>query len=317
LLLAACGSGSPGAPSPVASPSTVPTGPLHAVGVVLFYDEDGDVRLDRAEEVRLPGVRIEVAGHSGLTDGGGRAQVPDVPGGAQQASINADALPPFWLLPSPLALQVPEPADTPFGVRLPIGANRRNVYMAVGDSITVGDGSNDGAGYVARLEPQLARHLGRATLVNRGVSATDTAEGQRMIRDQLRAERPAYTLVHYGTNDWHHCGGQVPCYTIENLRRMLVAIKGAQSLPCLATIIPANPGLNPAGRNIWIRNIDLLIRELAAEQDALLVDLEAAFLRQPDLASLYADHVHPNDRGHRLIADEFFRAITQPRGAGD
>jgi hypothetical protein len=27
--------------------------------------------------------------------------------------------------------------------------------------------------------------------------------------------------------------------------------------------------------------------------------------------------VHPNDRGHRLIADEFLRAITQPRGAGD
>jgi hypothetical protein len=24
--------------------------------------------------------------------------------------------------------------------------------------------------------------------------------------------------------------------------------------------------------------------------------------------------VHPNDRGYRIIADEFFRAITRPRG---
>jgi lysophospholipase L1-like esterase len=54
----------------------------------------------------------------------------------------------------------------------------------------------------------------------------------------------------------------------------------------------------------------VLIRELAEDEGALLVDLEAAFLREPDLASLYSDHVHPNDRGYQVMADEFFRAIS-------
>jgi len=61
------------------------------------------------------------------------------------------------------------------------------------------------------------------------------------------------------------------------------------------------------------RTPEPVYRALAAAEGALLVDLEAAFRREPDLASLFHDHVHPNDRGHRLMADEFFRTITQPR----
>jgi len=312
-LMVACGQGSPSGPSPTASPSNVPSGPLHAVGVLLFYDENGNGSRDRGENVHLPGVRVEVGGRTGVTDGDGRAVVADVPGGAQQALVEADALPPFFLPPPTLALQVPAGFDALLGARLPVGSNRRNVYMAVGDSITVGDGSSNGLGYVALLETRLERHLGRATTVNRAVTATNTVEGLRLIRDQLRAERPAYTLIQYGTNDWLHCGGEVPCYTIDNLRRMLQAVKGAHSLPCLATIIPANPDLNPGGRNAWVGRMDEAIRALAAAEGALLVDLEAAFRREPDLASLFHDHVHPNDRGHRLMADEFFRTITQPR----
>jgi lysophospholipase L1-like esterase len=313
VLLVACGQGSPGGPTPGASPSNTPAGPVHAVGVELFYDEDGNGRRDRGEDVHLPGVRVEVAGRTAVTDDSGRAMVPDVPGGAQQALVEADALPAFFRPPPALPVQVPIGGDAQLGVTLPIGANRRNVYMAVGDSITVGDGSSDGRGYVAQLGTRLDRHLGRALTVNRGVTATNTVEGLRLIRDQLRAERPAYTLIQYGTNDWLHCGGEVPCYTIDNLRRMLQAVKGARSLPCLATIIPANPDLNPGGRNAWVGRMDEAIRELAAEEGALLVDLEAAFRREPDLAALFHDHVHPNDRGHRLMADVFFRALTQPR----
>jgi phospholipase/lecithinase/hemolysin len=32
------------------------------------------------------------------------------------------------------------------------------------------------------------------------------------------------------------------------------------------------------------------------------------------LESLFADHIHPNDHGHEVMAKEFFRAITTPRG---
>jgi len=314
--LAACGGHSPAAPGPLPAPSATPeSGDLHTVAVVVFYDENSDGRLDRDEDVRIPGATVEIAGRTGLADSAlGRAVVAGVPAGQQDVVALSEGLPSFFVSVS-RSIGVPSPSDVNLPVTLPIGRNRPNRYMAVGDSITVGDGSNGGGGYPGRLESQLARHFGEAVVVNRGVTATDTKEGLQLIRDQLRAERPAFTLIHYGTNDWLHCAGQIPCYTIENLRRMVVAVKGPQSLPCLATIIPANPKLNPGGRNNWIHNIDAHIRELATAEGALLVDLEAAFLREPDLPALFSDHVHPNDRGYKIMADEFFRAISRPRGA--
>jgi len=316
LALAACARDAPVAPAPLPTPSPTPPTELHAVSVFVFYDENGNGRRDRDEDVRVPNVGVAIAGRTAVTDRAqGRAFVTGVPAGPQQVVIAPAAAPPFFVPGPPLAIVVPTPGDVRMPMTLPIGRNRRNVYMAAGDSITVGDGSSDGSGYLGPLESQLARHFGRALAVNRGVSATDTREGLRLIRDQLRAVRPAYTLIHYGTNDWLHCAGQVPCYTVDNLRRMVEAVKGGQGLPCLATIIPANPKLNPEGRNNWVGNIDRLIRELATAEGALLVDLESAFRREPDLSQLFSDHVHPNDRGYRVMADEFFRAITQRRSS--
>jgi lysophospholipase L1-like esterase len=55
-----------------------------------------------------------------------------------------------------------------------------------------------------------------------------------------------------------------------------------------------------------------LIRDLAVEQGALLVDIEAAFRSEPNLVALYSDNIHPNDRGYAIMAETFFAAITQP-----
>lgn len=313
LPLAGCGGGSPAGPGPVPTPSGPPA-EVHSVSVVVFYDQNANGALDRNDEVRLPGVTVEIAGRTAQSDRAGHALVADVPAGPQDVEAPAEGLPAFYEA-QPRAIVVPAPADVNLPVTLAIGRNRPNRYMAVGDSITVGDGSRGGGGYENRLESQLANYLGSATVVNRGVTATDTSEGLRLLRPELQAELPAYTLIHYGTNDWLHCGKQVPCYTISNLERMLIAVKGPQSKPCLATIIPSNPKLNPPLRNTWVHQIDALIRDLAASEGALLVDLEAAFLREPDLSSLFSDHVHPNDRGYKIMADEFFRAITRPRGS--
>jgi hypothetical protein len=36
----------------------------------------------------------------------------------------------------------------------------------------------------------------------------------------------------------------------------------------------------------------------------------------PRPSRLFADTLHPNDRGYDVIAEQFFRAITTPRGTG-
>ena len=111
------------------------------------------------------------------------------------------------------------------------------------------------------------------------------------------------------------CRSFPPCYTIDSLRSIVRSVRAAKGLPLLATIIPANPNLNPPERNDWVEQMDGLIRPMAREEGAVLVDLYAAFDAQT-LPPLFSDHVHPNDTGYDIMARTFFGAVSRPAGAG-
>jgi lysophospholipase L1-like esterase len=195
--------------------------------------------------------------------------------------------------------------------------------MAFGDSITVGELSQDGRGWVGRLQEMLAGHFGEAELANEGVSATRTDDAALRIEDSLARVRPAWSLVFYGVNDYNDfdCRINAPCFTVEALRFVLESIKATDSLPVLATLTPSNTGYDfraPPFRNVWVEGQNEYIRDLAAEQGALLVDLHAAFLAfgPPNQSGLITDHIHPNDTGYQVVADTFFEALLYGRPAG-
>jgi lysophospholipase L1-like esterase len=314
LLLAAlgavCGGDSPSGPGP--APSSEPGNP---VAVVVFYDEDGNRQSDGDERARVPGVSVDVAGHRGETAVlTGRAVVSGVPAGQHSAAIDAATLPPFYRAGPARPVSVPSSSEVELAATLSIGNNRANFYMAFGDSITAGDGSSDGNGYPTWLEQRLRGHFGRGTVINRGATATRSTEGVGRIQRNLGLTHPAYTLILYGTNDWVECRGAVPCITIDSLRSIVRTVRDFDSLPVLATIIPANPERTPPERNEWVSSMNELVRQLAADEGAALADLEAAFLQQPDLAALFSDHVHPNDQGYQVMAAAFFQAIAGTDG---
>jgi lysophospholipase L1-like esterase len=296
---------------------------LVAVGIVrglVFYDENGSGSLDADEAVRLPEVTVSIGGRSASTDAAGHFEVAEVPAGAPHAEVTLQSLPPYFALgPSP-SVPVPPPDgfELALSVTLPIASNRRNVYMAFGDSITIGDGSSGRRGYRSELQADLAGWFGRAEVLNEGVEGTDSERGLDRLGDLLARRQPAFTLIHYGTNDWNGFGCRTVCGTTENLRRMVRICRAASSLPVVATLIPVNPAyesrLAPA-RNDWIVATNVQIRAMAAAEGATLADLHAAFVREdPELEPLFSDHVHPNDRGYAVMAAEFFRALTAPRG---
>jgi lysophospholipase L1-like esterase len=313
LAAASCGSGG----GPTAPP---PPPPTHPVGVALFYDENGNGLLDGGENVRIPDATIEIAGRQGRSAPvTGEAIIENVPVGTHTLAVRPGTLPPSFVGPPPLSLAVPQTSGTAFlPVTLPIGPNRPNVYLAFGDSITDGEGSADGMGYVSRLQRKLQAWFGRASVIKDGLGATRSNRGSDRLPDSLTV-RPAYTLIHYGTNDWNQaeCKQSPPCFTIESLRTMVRDVKHNQGLPVLGTIIPANPArveFQP-DRNLWVADMDRRIRDLARAEGALLADLEAAFLREPSVPLLFADHVHPSDAGYEVMAQAFFEAITRPAPA--
>jgi lysophospholipase L1-like esterase len=317
LLLASCGGGSP---IEATGPSQSPAATTFPVSIVVFYDENHNGVLDPSEAVRLPNVAVAAAGQSVRTATGGSATL-QVPGGEQRFAIAPESLPPYYEPGQPATLSVPQQSQLLLPVTLPIGANSRpNTYMGFGDSITVGELSSDGEGYRPRLEARLAGHFGRAILINEGVSATRSLAGANRVADSLNRQRPAFTLIHYGTNDWNEqrCRSDFPCYTIDSLRTMVREAKAHGSLPVLATIIPSNTGYNifvPIERNEWLELMNALIRELAVQEGVVLADMWAAFFQVPEIGELFSDHVHPNDAGYRIMADTFFEAITKPRAA--
>lgn len=310
--LSACGGGG----GPATPPAPVPT---YSLSVVVFYDENGNRVLDSRESVRLPGVVVTAGGQRATTAAGGTATLAGVPGGAQQVAVDASSLPPYYQAAA-LDVQIPQVSQIVFPVTLPIGSNTPNNYMGFGDSITVGEGSRDGTGYLGPLQRRLVEHFGAATMINAGVEATRSNTGASRIDRNLDLNTPAYCLIQYGTNDWNDasCRNNFPCFTIDSLRAIVQSCKAKRTLPLLATIIPSNTGFNafaPPSREEWVHMMDALVRDLARQESVVLVDLEAAFLAQGDLGRLFVDHVHPNDAGYQLMANTFFTAITAAVGA--
>jgi lysophospholipase L1-like esterase len=299
-MLAGCGRSATG-------PGSIPAAPTN---VVVFYDENGNGVRDAHEAVQLPNALVRDGSSSARTGASGRA-VLTAPAGSASLSIDLSSLPPFFLA-APLAAHLPAAGDVLLPVTLPIGANHPNTYMGVGDSIT----SN--SGYLDDLQAQLRAYFGAARTINEGQYGTRSQDGAYRIYGILAEHRPAYTLILYGTNDWNErlCQSRFPCYTIDSLRYMLTAVKANGSLPVLATLMPVNTGYSaeaPPERNEWIARMNALIRALAPEQGAVLVDLNQAFLAQPDLKPLFSDYVHPSAAGRALIAQTFFDALTKRR----
>jgi len=315
LYLAGCGGGSSSPTQP--NPPGTTTGTL---AITLFYDENGNGQIDPSEVVRLTEVVVSVAGVSGRTAAGsGTTVLSGLPEGTHTVTVDTSTLPPFYQAPAPpIPVQVPQQRQVAVPCTLPIGANRPNTYLAFGNSITDGFGHTDGMSYRGRLQSELVGFFGAAEVINDGIGSTSSEDGAARISASLLTHHPAYTLIHYGTNDFNKSGCRRvetidECFTIPSLRTIVRATLAAGSLPCLATILPSNTGFDwraPPQRNQWIALQDERIRAMAAEEGALLVDLEAAFLQAGPLDTLFEDHVHPNAAGFELMADTFFEAIA-------
>jgi lysophospholipase L1-like esterase len=320
LVLAAglpgCGGGGPTGPSTPPTPAV----PTYSVNVTVFYDQNGNGQLDANEAVRIPGVEVVIGGGTGKSAAGtGMAVVSGVVEGSQTVALRTDTIPTYFQPENPVSVQVPATGEVRVPLTLPIGRNNANVYLGYGDSITYGDGSSDKQGYVLKLQNLLGPYFGRADVRSWGRPGTFSSTGDDAMHTTLGWFDPAYVLIHYGTNDWNdqHCqhSAASACFTIDALRDMIAEAKDSDTLPVLATLIPTNPNLTPAGRNKWTDDTNAMIKTLAQQEQVLLCDMNAEFKSQPNLASLYFDDVHPNDAGYQVMAQGWFKAITRQRAA--
>jgi lysophospholipase L1-like esterase len=288
----------------------------------VFYDENANGALDAGERVRLPGATVGVGGQTGQSAAQGLFTVANVPSGSQSAQVLGTGLPAYFTAGPAVAVDVPQIVGAQVAVpaTLEIGSNRPNHLLAFGDSITVGVGGGPGGGYPSYLAADLQAFWGEAVLMNAGIEGTRSNQGEPRMGPTVAQRRPAYTLILYGTNDWNDgaCRSSFPCYTIDALRSMILQARDGGSNPIIGTIPPANPAYedrNAAERNIWINDMNELIRQMASEEGVPVAEIHGDFMAQPSLEALFFDHVHPNEEGYVIMAHSWFDAITNPGAA--
>lgn len=178
-----------------------------------------------------------------------------------------------------------------------VGSNDPDMYVAVGDSIT-GGGNGGGDPY----PPRLAASTGK-TVENYGIDSETTGSALGRIPRILTGERPAALLILLGAVD--QIEGASMDASIANLRSMIQQAKANDTVPVIATLLPMT-----GTHEMWAgaaREMSALIRTLASEEGARLVDLEKEFGTGEGL--LLGDGLHPNEVGNQVIAEAFADAL--------
>ena len=190
-------------------------------------------------------------------------------------------------------------------------------YVALGDSLTAGRDDLGPGGARIGWARRLAGMLGERTGVPCALAnlARDGASVEAVLAWQLPALEPAAVAawpdlvsVTVGMNDIRDPEFEPGRFAV-GVASLLdgLAVTGATVLTCtlpdMAQLLPLPAGLVEVARQ-RLRQAGEVIREEAGRRDAICLDLWA-MTGAADPGLFGADRIHPNARGHQLIADAF------------
>lgn len=191
-------------------------------------------------------------------------------------------------------------------------------YVAVGDSSTEGLVDDDGQGGFRGWADRLAEHvdaaypgLAYANLAVRGLSAGEIAASQLAAAIALR---PDLATVVAGMNDLLRRN-----FDAERVAATVGAMVGALrdgGATVVTFTIPDVSRRMRLGQTLTARTaaLNACLRRVAAERDALLLDLASAPLSQ-DPRMWAVDRIHGNPEGHRRIGEALAHLVGLPGAA--
>ena len=165
-----------------------------------------------------------------------------------------------------------------------------NLVVFFGDSITHGYGVRPGESFPALVGQALG-----IPIVNAGVPGDTMGAGlARMGRDVL-PQRPRLVVVEFGGNDFLR---RVPVE--ETLRNLDAMVSGLIQAGTMVVILEVNVG---AGGDPYLKGFQAVADKYGA---VLVPDFMRGILSN---SGLKADAIHPNAKGHRLIADRVIEVL--------
>ena len=141
---------------------------------------------------------------------------------------------------------------------------------------------------------QLSRMISKP-VINAGVPGDTTAMALKRLKEDVLTQSPRMVLITLGGNDLKN---RVPKETAyQNLKNIIVSIQNQGALVIVGGInIP-----------IWGRGFGKMYQKVCEETQALLIP--NIFDEIIGDKSLMSDPIHPNERGYKLMAQKFYRAM--------
>jgi acyl-CoA thioesterase-1 len=171
----------------------------------------------------------------------------------------------------------------------------RPLVLAFGDSLTAGNGLDQGLGFAPQLQSVLRRHGIAANVVDGGVSGDTTEAGKARLGWTLDGldRKPDLVILELGANDMLR--GLDPALTEANLDTMLVELN-RREIPVLLAGMRAAPNLDPA----YIAKFEAIYASLARKHDSALYPffMEGVAGQQ---GMVQADGLHPTFEGVKRI----------------
>jgi acyl-CoA thioesterase I len=195
----------------------------------------------------------------------------------------------------------------------------RIVYVAVGASDAAGVGADPiTRGYVFRIADELDQRVDEAFLGNIGVPGASTEQLDAALELFLRSEvRPDLATVWTGANDVIR-GEDADDFAdeleaiFERLRDRTDGVIVAANIPDLTQLPRFRDDPDEDVTRERIEEFNEAIADQAEDHDVLLVDLYDEPV-EDDLVS-DRDGFHPNNEGHREIAEHFLAVILPALG---
>jgi len=190
------------------------------------------------------------------------------------------------------------------GGTLAAGAADTRTIVFFGDSLTAGYGLNDPAGesYPARIQEKIDAEKPGWRAVNAGLSGETTSGGLRRVDWILRQPVDIFVLA-LGGNDGLR--GIDPSVSRTNLQQILERVRAKYPQ---AKLVLAGMQMPPSMGADFAKAFERMYPEIADKYGAVFVPfLLEGVGGQLDLNQ--PDRIHPNARGHAVIADTVWKAL--------
>jgi lysophospholipase L1-like esterase len=201
------------------------------------------------------------------------------------------------------------------------------IILCFGDSNTVGFYDSQG-GWVERLRRALQheRPAEYIAVYNLGISGNRACDVRNRFDAEVAArvamdpDEEAVIIIAIGTNDaaFLHKKGVTRSSKDEYTEALRVVVDKAQRITGQVIVCGLSPSdeqhSNPVPwntrendtisyRNSDIAAFDAIAKAIAQEMHTPFVDIQRTFYACNDVTKLLSDGVHPNDKGHQLIAN--------------